>query len=227
MYMTASEHFWREHIQRNPSVLDSGTRIWEIVCGLIMVLTFTGSISAATSGRDDVKVILWAALGCNTAWGLVDAMMYLMSVWLERDQAVKAMKRVREDSPEEAMTVMKEYLPPIVARVIQTQHLAEIRKDLINLPVPPARAFLMMHDVRNALIVFLLVFLSTFPVVIPFLFKLSVLMAMRISNGIVLSLLFACGLFLGGQTGYRRIVVGLLLALIGAVLTFITISLGG
>ncbi len=50
---------------------------------------------------------------------------------------------------------------------------------------------------------------------------------MRISNGIVLCLLFACGLFLGGQAGLRRLLVGLALALIGAVLTGITMALGG
>jgi hypothetical protein len=225
--MKDANNFWRDHLKNNPPVLDAGTRIWEIVCGLVMVLTFTGSISAATAGHDDVKVILWAALGCNTAWGIVDALMYLMSVWLDRDNGVKALVKVRIEKPEEARKVIKDYLPPIASVVMPEDHVEELRKALILLPAPPSRAFLTGHDVRNAVLVFLLVFLSTFPVVIPFLFKIEIWRAMRISNGIVLSLLFACGLYLGGQTGYRRIVVGLLLAFIGALLVGITMALGG
>ena len=35
--------------------------------GLIMVLTFTGSLSVAESGRADVYAMLINALGCNIA----------------------------------------------------------------------------------------------------------------------------------------------------------------
>jgi hypothetical protein len=227
IHMTKEKEFWRDHLQRNPSVLDAGTRIWEIVCGLIMVLTFTGSVSAATAGREEVRLILWAALGCNTAWGIVDAFMYLMSVWLERDLGLKALKSVRTETREVAIGVIKEYVPAIIARVVRESQLEEIRYELVNLPAPPSRAFLMGRDIKNAGIVFLLVFLSTFPVVIPFLFRINLFSAMRISNVIVLLMLFACGMFLGGQTGYKRFLVGLVLALIGAVLVSITMALGG
>ena len=38
-----------------------------------MVLTFTGSLSVAEAGRDDVRTMLIGALGCNLAWGIIDA----------------------------------------------------------------------------------------------------------------------------------------------------------
>lgn len=40
-----------------------------------MVLTFTGTLSAATAGREDVRIMLLAAIGCNAAWGIVDGVM--------------------------------------------------------------------------------------------------------------------------------------------------------
>jgi len=50
-------------------VLEPNERISEVLFGLIMVLTFTGSLSVAESGRDDVRAMLIGALGCNLAWG--------------------------------------------------------------------------------------------------------------------------------------------------------------
>ena len=50
-------------------VLDPIDRVSEVLFGLIMVLTFTGSLSVAEAGRDDVRAMLIGALGCNLAWG--------------------------------------------------------------------------------------------------------------------------------------------------------------
>lgn len=59
-------------------VLDPGDRIAEMLFGLIMALTFTGSLSVADSGRDDVRAMLVGALGCNLAWGLIDGIFHLL-----------------------------------------------------------------------------------------------------------------------------------------------------
>lgn len=225
--MKNSDKFWRDHLNRYHSVIDPGTRIWEIVCGLIMVLTFTGSISAATGGHQEVKVILWAALGCNTAWGIVDGMMYLMSVMLEREQALIALKKVRDGHPGNALAMLREYLPPIVTKVMSDEQILEISRRLNELPELPHRTYPTWHDIRNAFTVFFLVFISTFPVVIPFLLDIDIFLALRISNGIVLLFLFGFGFYMGRMTGHNRMLLGLLFALVGALLVGITIALGG
>jgi hypothetical protein len=56
-------------------LLDPTERLSEVLFGLIMVLTFTCSFSVATAGRADVKNMLIAALGCNLAWGIIDAVL--------------------------------------------------------------------------------------------------------------------------------------------------------
>ena len=60
--------------------LDPASRLGEVLFGLIMVLgaTLTASLSAA-EGRAGVRQLLHAALGCNVAWGIIDAIMYVMS----------------------------------------------------------------------------------------------------------------------------------------------------
>ena len=52
-------------------VLTPNERISEVLFGLIMVLTFTGSLSVAEAGREDIRTMLIGALGCNLAWGLI------------------------------------------------------------------------------------------------------------------------------------------------------------
>src|SRR4030095_1819511 len=52
-------------IKSSKRVLDPVERISEVLFGLIMVLTFTGSLSVAEAGRDDVRTMLICALGCE------------------------------------------------------------------------------------------------------------------------------------------------------------------
>ena len=65
-------------------VLEPIERISEVLFGLIMVLTFTGSLSVAEAGRDDVRTMLIGALGCNLAWGIIDGVLYLMGCLAEK-----------------------------------------------------------------------------------------------------------------------------------------------
>jgi hypothetical protein len=53
--------------------LDPMDRISEVLFGVIMVLTFTGALSIATADRLEVREMLVGALGCNLAWGVIDA----------------------------------------------------------------------------------------------------------------------------------------------------------
>jgi VIT1/CCC1 family predicted Fe2+/Mn2+ transporter len=69
-------------------VLDPIDRVSEIIFGLLMALSFTGSLSIATE-HEEIRTVLAAALGCNIAWGLVDAVMYLVGTAVERARNLK------------------------------------------------------------------------------------------------------------------------------------------
>ena len=124
-------------------VLNPIERVSEVFFGLIMVLTFTGSLSVAEAGRDDVRAMLIGALGCNLAWGIIDAVLYLMGRLAEKGRNIAALRAVREaGDPSVAQRLVAEGLPPVVAGVLQPAQLEAVRLRLIALPEPPARATL-------------------------------------------------------------------------------------
>src|SRR3954467_13204127 len=83
----AQEHF--------RGVLQPEERVAEVLFGLIMVLTFTGSLSVAESGRNDVRTMLIGALGCNIAWGIIDGILYLMGCLSDRARGIRALRAVQ------------------------------------------------------------------------------------------------------------------------------------
>lgn len=225
--MPDASRFWVSAVHVSPG-LSGVDRINEILFGLIMVLTFTCSISAATAGHEELATVLWSALGCNVAWGLVDAIMYLFSVLLERGEMFGNVRTVRQASTEEAVAAaVRDALPPVVAKILKEDQILQLGRDIQNLPEPPQKVSLTLRDIVQALKIFVLVFLSTFPVTLPFLLVSRITLAMRISNGVALVLLFATGVFLARQTGRAPVVTGLIFACIGAVLVSVTMALGG
>jgi VIT1/CCC1 family predicted Fe2+/Mn2+ transporter len=102
-----------------------------------------------------------------------------------------------------------------------------MRKELLRLPSSAIRARITGKDFKMALGIFLLVFLSTFPVTIPFIFIHNVRLALRISNLIAIILLFIGGWLLGRYGGFNKMRTGLAIALIGIIMVFLTIQLGG
>ena len=75
-------------------VIEPAERIAEVLFGLIMVLTFTGSLSVAEAGRADVRSMLVGALGCNLAWGVIDGLFYLMGCLAEKGRTLATYKAV-------------------------------------------------------------------------------------------------------------------------------------
>ncbi len=209
-------------------VLDPIARISEVLFGLIMTLSFTGTISAATAGREEVRTLLFGALGCNIAWGLVDAVTYLMGSLIERGRDLVTIHAVRDAaSPEQAHGVITGALSPVMISILTEEDVERVRQGVLRLrDLPPAHG-LRKEDWIGAVGVFLLVFLSTFPVVIPFLFIHNVRLAMRMSNLVAIVMLFACGYWLAGHSGYHPWRTGLTMVALGVVLVAIVIALGG
>lgn len=209
-------------------LLDPIDRTSEILFGLIMVLTCTGSLSVAGAGRAEVRTMLLGALGCNLAWGIIDGVFYLMGCLAETGGNIKLLNAVRRSTdPEEAQRALTGALPPLVASALGPAELEAMRLRLTALPEAPDHAFLSRNDWLGAFGVFLLVFLSTFPVVIPFIFMKDVTLALRVSNAIAIVLLFLAGFAFGRMTGRRPVWSGIAMVALGAVLVSLTIALGG
>jgi hypothetical protein len=209
-------------------VLDPIDRLSEVLFGLIMVLTFTGSLSVADAGRDDVRAMLVGALGCNIAWGLIDAIFYLMGRLAEHSQNLKTFRAVRQAAdPRDARRAIAEALPPIVAGLLQPAEIESLRERLTAIPEPSGAGHLRKEDYLGAIGVFWLVFLSTLPVAIPFLVMPDARPAMRVSNAIAVVMLFLTGYGFGRLSGRPPVLVGSAMVVVGLVLVGITIALGG
>ena len=210
------------------SVLDPLERFSEVLFGLIMVITFTGSLRVARAGRSQIHEMLIGALGCNLAWGLIDGIMYLMANLSERGHSIAIWKEVRAVAePAKARRIIADALPAVVVSVLPATALEDMRQRLNHTPEPPDGARLSRDDWRGAIGVFFLVFLSTFPVVIPFLFIHRVRLALHLSDVIAITMLFLTGYAYGRYAGNHPWRWALSMVLVGGAMVGLTIGLGG
>lgn len=223
----SNTNFWEKHV-RMSSILSPVDRISEVLFGLIMVLTFTGTISIATDGREEIRELLWAALGCNVAWGFVDAIMYLMNVAVERGHAIMVLKKVVESKEVKSVrALLKEEMRPSIAALVSDEELDALSNRLKKLPEPSKRFLITGTDLIAGVQIFLLVFLCTMPVALPFAFFDQITFAMRASNGVALFMLFIGGYVLASYAGFRRLITAIVYVLIGIALVALTMALGG
>jgi hypothetical protein len=209
-------------------VLDPVERMSEVLFGLIMVLTFTGSLSVATAGHEEVRSVLIGAIGCNLAWGLIDAVMYLTMILIERGRTLAVGRAVRASrDAAHARELIADALPEPLGALFEGSALETARERLLANPATQTRPRLGKRDWLGALGVFLLVFLSTFPVVVPFLLISPLHTAMRVSNGVAIAMLYAAGHTLGRHAGISAVRTGLVMVGLGVVLVGLTIALGG
>jgi hypothetical protein len=208
-------------------VLDPVDRASEILFGLIMVLTFTLSLGATDAGREEVSVVLIGALGCNIAWGLIDAIMYLIGVQGERWIEAAWLGTIRgEQDPAHGRVLVADQLPPVVLPALTEADLERIRLHLAALAESPPRPTWQSEDMLAAGGVFLLVFLCVFPVVLPFMLFSDIGLALRVSNIVAILLLFLTGFAFGQHVG-RPWQTGSMMVVIGIALVAIAIALGG
>jgi hypothetical protein len=203
-------------------------RISEVLFGLIMALTFTCTISVIEMDRYEVKSLLIGAIGCNIAWGLVDAIMYLLGELTHRGHGKRVIRFIQKaQNPDRARDYIVDAIPPALASVLSKEDLDHLRKRLLDFPESETKVRLTAKDFKMALGVFMLVFVSTFPVALPFVFIESAHLALRVSNGIAILLMFIAGWLLGKYGGFNRWLMALAMTVLGTAMVLFTIALGG
>ena len=114
-----------------------------------------------------------------------------------------------------------------VAGLMTDQELTTLSERIKKIPIPSHRNLITGVDIWAGLQIFLLVFLCTLPVAIPFSIFDHLDIAMRVSNGVALLLLFIGGYLLAGYAGFKRLLTALAYTLIGVLLVSLTMALGG
>src|SRR5262245_32091580 len=194
-------------------VLSPVDRISEVLFGLLMALSFTGAISVAEAGRTEIRAMFAAALGCNLAWGLVDAVMYVVRSVTDRAKSLVLLHSVRAATDAQAgCALVARSLSKDAANLVSPAEIEAIRSRIVALPSVPARPTLEWNDLLSAIAVFVLVVGATFPVVVPFLLTDDVGSAKNASRIIALVMLFLGGLGLGRYAGYGSWRFGFIMA---------------
>jgi hypothetical protein len=211
--------------------LDPGERLGELLFGLIMVLTFTlGAAIELGEERRGTRELLIATLGCNAAWGIIDAALHLIGRLSDRGRLLRLLRSVQTAaSREQALGLVSQELQdrmPEVAlpelRKALDQHLVDRVREM---PIPPNRVT--AADLRGGFAVFCLVFLTALPPVLPFLMIDDPGTALRASNAVLIALLFFVGWRWAGYTGTSRWRTALAMTAIGIALVAVAIGLGG
>ncbi|MDM0110849.1 hypothetical protein QTI66_01750 [Variovorax sp. J22R133] len=209
-------------------VLNPVDRVSEVLFGLFMALSFTGAISVADSGREQLREMYIAAIGCNLAWGLVDAVMYVVRTLTDRGRSISLVRSVRNSGAEAGRELIAGALSNVGAKFVAAQELEAIRGRIVALPSVPDRPRLTSGDVVAGVAIFLLVVVATFPVVLPFALIPDVAAAKWISRFVALAMLFVGGYTLGIYAGYGSSwKVGLAMAGLGTALVGAIMALGG
>lgn len=222
-------------MQNRPSLLhrwlDPASSLGEIMFGLIMTLTFTlgAGLMIEDEGRAGARELLIAVIGCNIAWGIIDAAQYVIGQLFDRGRLRRLGSSIRALSPENAVKLIGGELDELLGEVTSDAERAALYQTIANnvRSRPPTANYVSKEDLMGGFTSFWLVVISSIPAAIPFMFLDDARLALRISNGILLALLFVVGFSWARHTLSNPWVVGLGFLVGGGALVGAAIALGG
>lgn len=211
--------------------LDPSDRLSEILFGLIMVLTFTLTAGVAIHEEPGAsREMLYAVIGCNIAWGIIDGVFFVTAALLKRARTAKAVASVQATFDEKtAMAEIAHSVEGTITELATEEERRRLYRAILEVVrrLPPPSVRLRKEDLVGALASFALVVMSTFPAVLPFLFIDEPRTALRASNALLLIMLFGVGYQWGAHAFMNRWLVGFVALLAGLALVALAIALGG
>jgi hypothetical protein len=220
------------HDAPNVPFVDPATALGEILFGLVMTLTFTltAGMIIESEGRDGARELLIAIIGCNIAWGVIDAALYMAGELLDRGRLRKLGLAIRvEPDPSRAADLVEHELSPLLGDVLAPADgrslYLRIAQNLRQRSQQTLRVT--RDDWMGALMSFILVVVSSLPAALPFLIFDNTRFALRVSNAILVAGLFLSGYWWSKYTLGRPWLVGLSFLGVGMLLVIVAIALGG
>ena len=214
------------------SYLKPSESLTEVVAGLIVVLSFTLAASVLSGGgQEGARAALLGAIGCNAAWGIIDAVFYMMAGAFDRNRHLRIARTIAS-APDEAaaLAAVRGELDPYLASVTRPEDREQLYRSVRNLLAHgrlPRRTGLMLDDVMGAIEVFCIVLAASLPAVLPLLLIDHPWLALRISNLLVVGLLFVVGYHWAKYVDASPWPAGLALMGLGLALVAVAILLGG
>lgn len=196
-----------------------------------MVLTCTlGASVIAGIDRDSLRTLFIAALGCNVAWGVIDAALYVMGSVFERTRNARIMQAVRSANDDAvALAVVRQALEPRFGAYGQDEDREQFYRGLRRMIVhsDSRRSLLTRDDLGSAIVVFVLVAVTALPPAVPFLLIADPVVALRVSNTLLVALLFVVGFYWARSIGGNGWRTGLIMMLSGVLMVCVAIAFGG
>lgn len=161
--------------------LDPGDSLGEALFGLIMALTATlGARLAAADGPLNVHQLIVTIIGCNIAWGVIDAVFFLLGGLFHRSRRARFYRSLRSsDNDVEAMAALEEEFglqdEPLTVGIEDRTSLYRAML-AVSTHAAPARPRLLPRDFLAAFVVFLLVSAAALPAVMPFRVGLTIML---------------------------------------------------
>jgi hypothetical protein len=212
--------------------LDQATSLSEVLFGLIMTLTFTlgAGLIIEEEGREGARQLLIATIGCNIAWGIIDGALYLAGQLFDRGRLRKVRVMVQDASSDGVASEMVagEFDPLLEHVTTETERddlYSRVVKNIRSSPV--AANPITKADVMGALASFWLVFFASLPAAVPFMLMDDAYTALRVSNFILVGLLFFTGYRWAKYTLGRPWIVGFCFLIAGLAMVWIALMLGG
>jgi VIT1/CCC1 family predicted Fe2+/Mn2+ transporter len=175
--------------------------------------------------------MLVGILGCNLAWGIIDGVLYVIGNVFERARLRRLVAQAREATSDDAAHrifagELDELLEPVTEPAVRQKLYDDMLRGARR--GAPTSSAMRSEDLKGALAAGWLVFACSFPAILPFIVLDDPRLALRISNAILIGLLFFVGHRLAKRhTLARPVLTGLVFALIGVFLVAIAIPLGG
>jgi VIT1/CCC1 family predicted Fe2+/Mn2+ transporter len=173
---------------------------------------------------------LLAAIGSNVAWGIIDATMYIMNCMIVRRGKIRLVEAVqRAPNPEAALLLVKNRIEPELQELLAPEKAEAFSRSVLPhiAGAQISKKILTKEDLYGALASFWLVFVSCLPAALPFLVFSQPVFALRVSNFLLIAVLFYVGQKWANYAGRNRLLIGSAMVVVGLALVGVAILLGG
>jgi hypothetical protein len=222
-------------MRRGPVIhrfLDPGDALGEVMFGIIMTLTFTvGARYFMVRGEFDRDELIVGAVGCNIAWGIIDAVLFILGTLFFRSQRARFYQSLRATTDDKAAltAVADQFGLEDEPLSIPDQERAKLYQSILAVArhASPAAIRITKDDWTAAFLVFVLVTLTAIPSIIPFLLIENESVAITVSNIVQVALLFIAGYRWASYTAVTPWKVGFTVAALGFGMCMLAVLLGG
>jgi VIT1/CCC1 family predicted Fe2+/Mn2+ transporter len=210
--------------------LDPAERMSELLFGLIMTLTFTlGASLVVKEGPDATRELLIGVIGCNLAWGLIDGLLYIFNAMFSRGAVNRAARLFHKEGGAAVHAQLVDNLTETYGQAITVTTREAMSRDILAYlaTVQTNRVRMNRDDLLGAIASFLLVAFTALPAVIPFMLIDNRMVALRVSNFLMIALMYVIGYQWASSIDAHRQRVAFSMAMGGLIIVQLTILLGG